>query len=77
MDEYLRNWIKKALDDFKIAKHELSFPAEEIATGPVCFHSQQMVEKLLKAYLIFKETDFERSHDKVQFQGTEFLCGGG
>ena len=63
MDEYLRNWLFKALEDFRLAKQGLSFPEEEVATGPVCLLSQQAVEKLLKAYLVFKGRDFERSHD--------------
>jgi len=63
IDEYVKKWIIKALEDFKIAKHELSFPEEETSTGPVCFHCQQVVEKLLKAYLVLKGVDFGRTHD--------------
>ncbi|PKP60683.1 MAG: DNA-binding protein [Candidatus Altiarchaeales archaeon HGW-Altiarchaeales-1] len=63
MDEYIKKWIIKALEDFKVAKHELSFPDEEVSTGAVCFHCQQVVEKLLKAYLISKNRDFGRTHD--------------
>jgi HEPN domain-containing protein len=63
IDEYLRKWIIKAMEDFRVAKHELSLSEDEIATGAVCFHSQQLVEKLLKAYLISKNVDFERTHD--------------
>ena len=28
-----------------------------------CFHCQQAVEKYLKAYLIFKEVNFKKTHD--------------
>jgi len=63
MDERIRRWVEKALEDFRIVQHELSFPDEEIATGPVCFHCQQVVEKLLKAYLILKGTDFGKTHN--------------
>jgi HEPN domain-containing protein len=63
IDEYLKKWIIKAMEDFKVAKHELSLPEDEIATSAVCFHSQQLVEKLLKAYLISTGVDFERTHD--------------
>jgi len=63
IDEYTKKWIIKALEDFKVVKHELNLPENEIATGPVCFHCQQLVEKLLKAYLISKDVDFGRTHD--------------
>jgi len=36
---------------------------EEIVTDAVCFHCQQAVEKLLKAYLISKNVEFGRIHD--------------
>lgn len=63
IEENIKNWIIKAMEDFNTAKHELSFPKEEISTGPVCFHCQQLVEKLLKAYLVSKNIDFEKTHD--------------
>ena len=63
IEEYIRKWIFKAMEDYRIAKHELRFPEEEIATSPVCFHCQQIVEKLLKAYLISKNIDFAKTHD--------------
>lgn len=62
-NENIRNWIIKAIEDFNISKHELSFPEDEISTGPVCFHCQQLVEKLLKAYLVSKNIDFTWTHD--------------
>ena len=63
IDDYVKKWVIKALEDFKVAKHELDLPKEEISTGPVCFHCQQLVEKLLKAYLISKNIDFGKTHD--------------
>lgn len=63
IEENIRKWIIKAMEDYRIAEHELSFPEEEIATSPVCFHCQQIVEKLLKAYLISKNIDFAKTHD--------------
>lgn len=58
-----RKWVAKALEDYRTAKHELSFPENEISTGPVCFHCQQLVEKLLKACLVSKNVEFEKTHD--------------
>lgn len=63
IDDYIKKWIIKALEDFKVAKHELDLDEGEIATGAVCFHCQQCVEKLLKAYLISKNADFGKIHD--------------
>jgi len=65
MKENIKRWIIKALEDLKIAKHELTFPEKEIASGPVCFHCQQAIEKLLKAYLVFKNTEFGKTHDLI------------
>jgi len=63
IDEYIKRWIIKATEDYKVAKHELNLDEDEIATGAVCFHCQQCVEKLLKAYLISKNVDFRKIHD--------------
>ena len=63
IEEYIKNWIIKAIEDFNIAKHELTFPEDEVSTGPVCFHCQQVAEKLLKAYLVSKSIDFGKTHD--------------
>jgi len=49
-----KQWLIKALNDFKTAEKLLNFSDEEIITDSVCFHSQQAVEKLLKAYLVEK-----------------------
>ena len=34
-----------------------------------CYHCQQAAEKALKAYLIHKNTRFERTHDLLVLQG--------
>lgn len=53
-------WIKKAKDD------ELSIKAilehEEGAPSTVCFLSQQMAEKYLKAFLVFHHQEFPKVH---------------
>lgn len=63
IDEYLRRWLIKAEEDFKVAQHELSFPEDEMATSAICFHCQQLIEKLLKAYLISKNVEIRKTHD--------------
>lgn len=63
IDEYIKKWLIKALNDVKVASHEMALTEEEIVTDAVCFHCQQAVEKLLKAYLISKNVEFGRIHD--------------
>ena len=63
MESWYFKWIRKALEDFIVVEHELTFPKDEIPTGAVCFHSQQCVEKLLKAYLVFYNKEFGRTHN--------------
>lgn len=62
-EEYYLKWIEKADEDLIVVEHELSYPDEEIPTGAVCFHAQQCVEKLLKAYLVFNNKEFGRTHN--------------
>jgi len=61
--EEVKNWLKKAMNDYKTARNLLSFPQEEIITDTICFHCQQFVEKCLKAFLISKNVEFKRTHD--------------
>jgi len=74
MDEQVRRWLLKGREDFKVAKHELSFPEDEISTEAVCFHCQQFVEKSLKAYLVSKGIGFGKTHDLTYLAklGSEF-----
>ncbi len=62
-NEYLQNWILKADKDLKVAEHELDIDRENRVTEAICFHCQQAVEKYLKAYLIFRNVDFGKTHN--------------
>lgn len=64
-DSYAKSWITKALEDMRVAEHEAELGKDEMVTGAVCFHSQQAVEKLLKAFLISHNVEFSRTHDVV------------
>jgi HEPN domain-containing protein len=57
-----REWIVKAENDLKNAAHTLKLGAD-CPTDTVCFHSQQCVEKYLKAALVILEIAFPRTHD--------------
>lgn len=58
--EMITQWIVKAEHDLKILKDEMS--TENPATDAVCFHAQQCVEKYLKAYLVYNEIYFRKTH---------------
>lgn len=61
MKKMVRNWIIKAENDLKTAKDE--FDTEDPATDAVCFHAQQCVEKYLKAFLVFSNREFRKTHN--------------
>jgi len=57
----VKRWIEKAAHDARTSELALSEspPIADVAA----FHAQQAVEKLLKAYLVFREDEFEKIHD--------------
>ncbi|HLP57942.1 MAG TPA: HEPN domain-containing protein [Candidatus Deferrimicrobium sp.] len=62
IDEYLEKWLIKANNDLKVAENESHLTPQDMVTDAICFHSQQAVEKYLKAFLIFNKIDFDKSH---------------
>jgi HEPN domain-containing protein len=62
MNEKVKFWLMKAFEDWKVLEVEMKLSENEISTSAVCFHSQQFVEKLLKAYLTMKNIPFGRTH---------------
>lgn len=54
-------WIDKAEKDLLSAVREKTF--DHPVTETVCFHCQQSAEKYIKAYLIFLDINFPRTHD--------------
>lgn len=63
IDEYVNKWIIKANNDLKVAENELAVEKKDMVTDAICFHTQQAVEKYLKAYLITKNVSFGRTHN--------------
>jgi HEPN domain-containing protein len=59
--EFTREWIRKAESDFKTAAH-LSESSPDLAEG-TAFHSQQAAEKYLKAFLVWHQIEFPKTHD--------------
>lgn len=61
MLETWQQWIESAQEDFRLAKVLLE--EQHDFYPPICFHSQQAVEKALKAFLYFHRIDEEfRGH---------------
>lgn len=56
-----KEWIRFAENDLKSAKVLL----KEAIFNQVCFHAQQCVEKLLKAFLVLREIQPPRTHRLV------------
>lgn len=57
-------WIAKADEDLGAAERLLAI--DDSLASVVCFHSQQAVEKLIKALLVFGGVPFARTHDVIQ-----------
>jgi len=63
VNEEVKEWIIKAYEDYVTAKYLISLPEDEIITSAVCFHSQQFVEKIFKAFLVLCKIKFGRTHN--------------
>jgi HEPN domain-containing protein len=57
-----RIWTDNAADDMRVAKHLLS-TMHPVPVEIIGFHSQQAVEKSLKAVLAYNETVIPRTHE--------------
>ncbi|MDK9699183.1 MAG: HEPN domain-containing protein [bacterium] len=62
LDDIVNEWLDKADGDFRTAKREL-IADEEPNYDAVCFHSQQCIEKLLKALLVKCRQPNLKTHD--------------
>lgn len=60
----IRRWIEKAENDFRNAEYVLTMQ-ENCPFDTVCYHCQQCAEKYLKAFLIYQNVDFPKTHDLV------------
>ena len=60
-DEFVRQWLLKAEEDFNAGKSLITYGSSFLST--VCFHSQQAAEKYLKAFLTYHQIEFPKTHD--------------
>jgi HEPN domain-containing protein len=58
-----QKWLEKSRNDLLSAQILIANTPAILDTA--CFHCQQAAEKALKAFLVFKETAFEKSHNLV------------
>ena len=58
--DLVRNWLEKARRDLMTAKNGLD--SFEPFTDIICFHAQQAGEKYIKAYLVWQEIEFPKTH---------------
>ncbi|MEK7993458.1 MAG: HEPN domain-containing protein [Planctomycetota bacterium] len=61
----ITQWIEKAEEDYKNAEYTLTLE-EDCPVSTVCFHSQQCIEKYLKAPLICHSAPVPKSHDLME-----------
>ena len=59
--ELVRQWLDKAEGDYRLVQHLASDQTEFF--GAIGFHSQQAVEKFLKAMLVWHQVEFPKTHD--------------
>jgi HEPN domain-containing protein len=62
--KYIRDWLKKAEDDLLVINRLTE--DNIIAASAVCFHCQQLAEKVLKAYLTANDKEIKKTHN-VEF----------
>lgn len=59
-EENVREWLKKAEEDFAFAS---SILPDTTFYAQVCFHFQQAAEKYLKSYIVGKKLEFRKIHE--------------
>ncbi|MCX7045104.1 MAG: HEPN domain-containing protein [Candidatus Sumerlaeota bacterium] len=68
-----RQWVAKANNDLLNADNNLR--SDQIPFDTVCFHCQQAVEKLLKAYLVSRNKAYPLTHDLLAIlERISLLC---
>ena len=61
-EKLVNEWIIKAEEDYKAAL-ALNRQRKTKLPNSICFHSQQCIEKYLKAFLVYNEAEPPRTHD--------------
>lgn len=61
--EEVRDWLSRARLDVRAAERLLADDCE--LAGPALFHCQQAVEKAMKAYLVWHDRPYSKTHNLV------------
>jgi HEPN domain-containing protein len=66
------SWLRKASSDLRCA--EIDLVAQPAVPEDAVFHCQQAIEKALKAFLVWHDVPFQKTHDlgKLGKQAVEF-----
>lgn len=59
------SWLRKADHDLLNITNNVSAP--QIPWDTICFHAQQIAEKVLKGFLVYHGRDLMKTHDLVAF----------
>jgi len=59
--ELVAQWVHKAEQDYLAAEYLLR--EAEPLREPIAFHCQQAAEKYIKAFLVYRGTEFPKTHD--------------
>lgn len=60
--ELVRAWVAKAENDLNAAKIIMQYSGDNVPFDTACFHCQQAAEKFLKAYCIYLDIEFPKTH---------------
>jgi HEPN domain-containing protein len=60
--EYISKWLYRANEDIAVINN-LYQTDPVYYSSTICFHAEQAVEKFLKAFLVYNNVDFPRTHD--------------
>ncbi len=71
MKKETKEWLKIALEDLEAAECLM----DKGLFRMVCYHSQQAVEKTLKALLTEKEIEFRRTHNIIDLKNAVIATG--
>ena len=63
MNDEVRRRLKEAMEDLRVVVHEMALAPEERVAPAICFHAQQFVEKVFKAFLVLHGKEFPRTHN--------------
>lgn len=60
--EFIKQWLFRASEDLAVIE-SLFHTKSQNFNSSICFHAQQAVEKNLKAFLVYHDVDFPKTHD--------------